>query len=260
VEVYVPSFSDDANVLAALAALDDAADDLETAMGGAAEKVSVSGSAITAQAGLASFTDAMVVSLPLALVITVLLALLVMRSIKYALVSMVPIILVVAWLYGFMYLMDYKINVITATIAAIAVGIGIDYATHFTMRFRQEFVGEPSRFPALRRAGVGTGGALAVSAATSVTGFLVMAVSPMPMFATFGVLTAVMVFLALAVSLLVLPSLLLFVTPSRRGEEREELEEAITGGRFAYDPHARSTADLRHPYEDDPILEPEDDD
>jgi len=253
VEIILPSFTDDDNVLAGRSALDSAAVDLRAALGDTADIVSVSGSAITFQAGLASFTDAMVVSLPLAILITVLLALLVMRSIKYALISMIPILLVVAWLYGFMYLMDYKINAITSTIAAIAIGIGIDYATHFTMRFRQEFVGEPSRFPALRRAGVGTGGALALSALTSITGFLVMAASPMPMFATFGVLTAVMVFLALAVSLLVLPSLLLLVTPSRTGEERAEMEAALTGGRFEYDPHARGTASLRHQDEDDGI-------
>ena len=84
---------------------------------------------------------------------------------------------------------------------------------------------------------------------TSMTGFLVMATAPMPMFATFGVLTAVMIFFALLVSLLVLPSLLIlpFVTPSRKGEERERLEEAITRGEFEYKPHERSTAGLRHP-------------
>lgn len=250
VEVVVPSFSDDRNVLDTRAELEVAADGLEDALGDDASFVSVSGSAITSQDGLASFTDAMLISLPIAIVVTALLALLVMRSLRYALISMVPILLVVAWLYGFMYLADYKINVITAMIAAIAIGVGIDYATHFTVRFRQEFHGEPSRFPALRRAGVGTGGALAVSALTSVTGFLVMAAAPMPMFATFGVLTAVMIFLALAVSLLVLPSLLLLVTPSRKGDERAEMEEAITGGEFEYRPHDPDTADLRHPHRD----------
>jgi predicted RND superfamily exporter protein len=248
-EVIVPSVTDDANVLAVRAELDRLAADIEDSMGSSAALVRVSGGAITGQAGLAAFTGAMVTSLPLAVAITVILALLVMRSVRYALISMVPILLVVAWLYGFMYVFDYKINVITATIAAIAIGVGIDYATHFTMRFRQEFVGEPSRFPALRRAGVGTGGALALSALTSMTGFLVMATSPMPMFATFGMLTAVMILLALVVSLAVLPSLLIlpFVTPSRKGEERAGLEEAITGGEFEYRPHDRSTADLRRP-------------
>jgi predicted RND superfamily exporter protein len=58
---------------------------------------------------------------------------------------------VVAWVYGFMFVVGDKINVITATIAAIAVGVGVDYATHLTMRFIEEFEHEPSRFPATRR-------------------------------------------------------------------------------------------------------------
>ena len=156
---------------------------------------------------------------------------------------MVPILLVVAWVYGFMYLVGYKLNLITAMIAAISIGVGVDYATHFTVRFIEEFEHEPSRFPALRRAGEGTGGALAISAATSMTGFAVMATAPMPMFVTFGVLTAVMIAFSLLVSLLVLPSLLLLITPSRKGEEREQMIDAVTrGGEFEYEPHERDTA------------------
>ena len=65
----------------------------------------------------------------------------------------------------------------------------------------------------------------------------------MPMFVTFGVLTAVMIGFSLVVSLLVLPSLLLLITPSRKGEEREQLIEEVTrGGEFEYEPHARETA------------------
>jgi predicted RND superfamily exporter protein len=253
--VVVPSFTDDPNILATRDLLEEERSELESrlaALGTPLDRAGVSGEAVTAQDGLAAFVGSMQTSLPIAAVVTFVLAWLVMRSVRYALISMVPIGLVVLWIYGFMYLAGYTINVITATIAAIAIGVGIDFATHFTVRFREEFRGEPSRFPALRRAGEGTGGALALSALTSMTGFLVMAAAPMPMFATFGVLTAVMIFLALGVSLLVLPSLLIlpFVTPSRRGEERADLEEALTGGEVSYDPHSRETSRL--PRDDDP--------
>ena len=65
-----------------------------------------------------------------------------------------------------------------------------------------------------------------------------MAFAPMPMFQTFGVLTAVMILFSLLVAVLVLPSLLLLMTPSRKGEERARLEEEVTGGEYEYDPHA----------------------
>ena len=67
------------------------------------------------------------------------------------------------------------------------------------------------------------------------TGFLVMATAPMPMFATFGVLTAVMIAFSLLVSLLVLPSLLLLITPSRKGAEREEMIDLVTRGEYEYE-------------------------
>ncbi len=258
ISVSVATFTDDDIILTARDALEDAARGLEQRLEGTDVAVAVSGAAITGQDSLDAFTDAMLLSLPVAIALTSLLvfvalffvfrsfgrrmASILKRSARYAVISMVPILLVVAWVYGFMYLVGYQINVITATIAAIAVGVGVDYATHFTMRFIEEFEHEPSRFPALRRAGEGTGGALAISAATSITGFLVMALAPMPMFQTFGVLTAVMIFFSLLVSLLVLPSLLLLITPSRKGDEREQLIDDVTHGEFPYEPHSRETA------------------
>ena len=258
VAVSIATFTDEPIILAGKAVLDDAARGLDERLAGVAT-VAVSGGAITSQDFLDSFVESMLLSLPIAVLLTSLLVFITLffifrhfgrrlasilkRSSRYALISMVPILLVVALVYGFMYLVGYRINLITATIAAISIGVGVDYATHFTVRFIEEFENEPSRFPALRRTGDGTGGALAISAATSMTGFLVMALAPMPMFVTFGVLTAVMIGASLVVTLLVLPSLLLLVTPSRKGEERERMIEEVTrGGEFEYEPHARATA------------------
>ena len=43
-------------------------------------------------------------------------------------------------------------------------------------------------------------------------------------------------------SLLVLPSLPLLITPSRKGEERDALIDSVTHGDFEYEPHSRETA------------------
>ena len=242
VKVGIPTFTEEGIILDARSALDDQASSLESSAGASLTTVSVSGETITNQDGLQAFTDAMLIALPVALLLCGLLAMVFMRSVKYGLAAVTPILLVVGWIYGFMYLFDYKINVVTATIAAIAVGVGIDYSTHFTMRFREEFEHEPSRFPALRRAGEGTGGALAVSALSSIIGFTVMAFAPMPIFVTFGTLTAVMIFFSLLVALLVLPSLLLVVTRSRTGAERQHMLDLTGIAPDEYDPHARATA------------------
>ena len=241
-EVQVTTFTDDAVILEARDVLQDSATQLSTDVGAAVPIISVSGEIITQQDTLSSFTDAMVISLPIAIILTVLIVGIVLRSVRYSTVTVIPILLVVTWVWGYMWLRGHTLNVITATIAAIAVGVGIDFSTHFTVRFREEFADEPSRFPALRRAGEGTGGALALSALTSMIGFGVMAMAPTPIFASFGELMAIMILFSAVVALLVLPSLLIVVTPRRKGEERDELEAAVTRGEFEYDPHARATA------------------
>jgi predicted RND superfamily exporter protein len=241
-EVLITTFTDDEIILEARSVLDDAAAQLSADLGAAVQIVSVSGEIITQQDTLAAFTSSMVISLPIALVLTILIVGFALRSVRYSVVTVIPILLVVAWVFGYMWLRGITINVITATIAAIAVGVGIDFSTHFTVRFREEFRNEPSRFPALRRAGEGTGGAILLSAITSIVGFGVMATAPTPIFSSFGELMAVMILIAVVVALLVLPSLLIVVTPRRKGEEREDLEAAITKGEYEYEPHARSTA------------------
>jgi predicted RND superfamily exporter protein len=251
IEVQVTTFTDDALILEAREVLENTATQFSAEVGDAVSTVSVSGAVITDQDTLSAFTGAMVISLPIAIVLTVLIVGISLRSVRYSVVTVIPILLVVAWVWGYMWIRGFTINPITGTIAAIAVGVGIDYSTHFTVRFRQEFKEEPSRFPALRRAGEGTGGALTISALTSVIGFGVMALAPTPIFASFGELMAVMILISAVVALLVLPSLLIVVTPSRKGEEREQLEATVTKGEFDYDPHARSTATRTQPTEED---------
>ena len=179
---------------------------------GLALSTSISGEAVAEQRSLDAITDAMVVSVPLAIVLCLLVAGLVMRSPKLAAVSVVPIRLVIVWLLGFMYLFDYDLNVTTATIAAISVGVGIDFSIHYAMRFREELARAGSRIEAIRRAATGTGTALMLSGGTSVIGFAFLALAPMPILAAYGLLTAVMIALSLLAALTVLPSLLFIVS------------------------------------------------
>ena len=86
------------------------------------------------------------------------------------------------------------------------------------MRFREEHQGEIDRFEAVRRTAVSTGNALLGSAASSIIGFAIMAFAPMPLFAAYGLLTAVMIVFAAAAALVVLPPLLVLVTSEPKRE------------------------------------------
>ncbi len=189
-------------------------------------RAGLTGSPFTRLAQLDATTGTLQKSLPIAAAAVFVLLLIVMRSLRYAVVTIIPIGLVVAWLYGLMYLTGFPLNYVTATIGAVSLGVGVDYSIHMTERFREEMRRAPDKMQALRQAAKGTGVALLASAASSIVGFAIMGFAPMPLFSSYGILTALMIFLALAASLVVLPSLLLLVTRIKATEEPRDKSEA----------------------------------
>ncbi len=181
--------------------------------------VQVTGGPFVREASLDATNNALQTSLPIAIVLCFLVAAAALRSVRYGLASIVPILMVVTWLYAFMELAGYSINLVTATIAAVSVGIGIDFAIHLIARYREELDRLGRRTDAIEAAGQGTGVALVASAISSSIGFGILALAPMPLFAAYGLLTALMILMALTATLLVLPSVLMFVTTdeSRQG-------------------------------------------
>jgi predicted RND superfamily exporter protein len=165
---------------------------------------------------LDAITDSLTTSIIIAVILCFLILLLAFRSLRYGIVTVIPVILVAAWLYAIMYLTGYHLNAITATIAAISIGVGIDYSVHVTARFRQELKKAPDKRTALERTARQSGSALFGSAMSTMFGFLVIGFVPMPMFSAFGILTALMILLAFVASLLVLPSMLMLVTPKAK--------------------------------------------
>lgn len=210
----IPDTRDQTNVVAARELLEPIGQDLEDALRriDPDSTVVVTGSAVYRDDQLAGVRRSLLLALPIAIFACFAVAAGFMRSIRYAAVTIVPILLVVTWLFGIMYQAGYSINVVTAIIAAVSIGIGIDFSTHFAMRFIEERRRGAAKTAAVAAAGAGTGSALAGSALTSVAGFGILAFAPMPMFATYGLLTALMIVLALVASLFVLPSLLMVAT------------------------------------------------
>jgi predicted RND superfamily exporter protein len=170
------------------------------------------------EASLEGTNRALLVSLPIAVLACLAVASTFLRSIRYGLASVVPILMVVAWLYAFMEIAGYSINLVTATIAAVSIGIGIDFALHYISRYREELARWGQRSVAVRIAGEGTGLALVASAVSSAVGFGILAFAPMPLFAAYGLLTAIMILMALVATLAVLPSLLVLISSDEQAD------------------------------------------
>ncbi len=194
-------------------------EDLEVLEGdGAILRAGLTGSPFVREAQLDAATRTIQRSLPIAAVGALILLLIAMRSVRYAVITVIPIGLVIVWLYALMHLVGFSLNFVTATIGAVSLGVGIDYSIHLTQRFREEMVSARSKMDALRRSAGGTGVALLVSASSSMVGFTIMGLAPFPLISTYGFLTASMIGLALMASLVVLPALLMLVTREKAVE------------------------------------------
>ncbi len=213
-ELSVVDSQSQESVIAAKADLEPIAAAISDDFGGTF--VQVTGSPFIREASLDAASRALQVSLVVALILCLIIGSIFLRSFRYGLASIVPIVMVVTWLYAFMDLAGYSINLVTATIAAVSIGIGIDFAIHFISRYRQELARGGSRLTAVRSTGEGTGLALVASAISSAVGFGLLALAPMPLFAAYGLLTALMILLALIATLAVLPSLLVVITSDHR--------------------------------------------
>ena len=147
------------------------------------------------------------------------------ESLTLGAVTVAPIMIVVGFVFGGMYLFSVSLTFITAFLVSITIGLGIDYNIHISDRFAQEFerTGNPeeSLYIAVR----GTGGALLGSALTSSAAFATLLVHPSVVFQSFGLIVVLALLLSFFVSIFVLPSFLLLwarwqpVTRDRTGTD-----------------------------------------
>lgn len=123
-------------------------------------------------------------------------------------ITIFPVALVVLWTYGLMWATGIPFGPVTATLAALAIGIGVPFTIHLARRFEEDRVEMDDIEEAIRSTTTHTGGALAGSAFTTMAGFGILVTSSLVPFRQMGQVTVFAIGLALVASILVLPSML----------------------------------------------------
>ncbi|MFC7045424.1 RND family transporter [Halobacteriaceae archaeon GCM10025711] len=168
------------------------------------------GSIVVFQAVSDAILQSAVKSLLIALALTGVFLVLVYHTLEgrasLGVVNLVPIVVTVTLIAGTMRLFGVPFNALTATILAIAIGLGIDYSAHIVHRFADEYERGDDVFAALDRTVRGTGGALAGSMLTTTTGIGVLVLAITPVLGQFGFVTAMSIFYSFLTALLVTPS------------------------------------------------------
>ncbi|WP_409513464.1 efflux RND transporter permease subunit [Campylobacter sp. MIT 97-5078] len=132
---------------------------------------------------------------------------LVFKSFKLALVGILANIIPLSLVFAFMGFLGLSLDLMSITIAAICIGIGVDDSIHYIYRFKEE-LGKKSLQEALIASHLHIGSALFQSKVAIILGFSVMMSSNFIPTIYFGFLTLIVMILLLLGSLILLPSLL----------------------------------------------------
>ena len=135
------------------------------------------------------------------------------RSLALALLALAPNILAAGLVLGLMGLAGIPLDIMTITIAAIVVGIGVDDCIHYLHRFRDEIAVDQDYRAAMLRSHGSIGRAMYYTTLTVVVGFAMLTLSNFTPSLYFGVLTVVAMIAAVAGALLLLPQLIMIVRP-----------------------------------------------
>jgi predicted RND superfamily exporter protein len=105
------------------------------------------------------------------------------------------------------------LDLMTITISAIAIGIGVDNAIHYIHRFKSEFAKDSDYLATMHRSHNSIGLAMFYTSITVTLGFLILALSNFIPSIYFGVFTAIAMISAVLANLTLLPHLILLTKP-----------------------------------------------
>ncbi|MDR2729492.1 MAG: MMPL family transporter [Treponema sp.] len=162
-----------------------------------------------------AITDLIFNSQIISIFISVLIVFLIMafsnKSLIAGVIGAVPLTLAILCNFAVMGFTGIKLNLGTALISSLAVGIGIDYTIHFIEFFKREYQSGGQDF--LRRTFIGCGKAIMINALSVGAGFGVLAFSRFRIIAELGALIALSMLITAFVSLTVIPALLMVIKP-----------------------------------------------
>ncbi|MEM7588920.1 MAG: MMPL family transporter [Myxococcota bacterium] len=182
--------------------------------------VHLTGGALIAAKALGNILRDMAGSLVVACATIVLIIALVFRSVRYAVMALLPNLLPIVVTLAIMQLWDIHLRVATVMIFSMALGISVDACTHLLARLREEIGCKNGNRPRrlqeiIVKTMQGSGRPVVYSTVLLLLGFSVLGLSRFHALRDFAILSAAVLATALLVDLLLLPALVILVRPKR---------------------------------------------
>jgi len=165
--------------------------------------------------------DSQMLSLVLSVIIVVVIVSLLFASITTGLLCALPLVFTVGINFGLMGYSGISLDVATAMIASIAMGIGIDYSIHFVSRYNKEVKQGKSKVEALTITTSTTGRGIFFNAVTLMLGFAVLLLSSFYAITIFGYLISLTMLVSSLAALTLIPAVLRVTRIGSKGRDKK---------------------------------------
>ncbi len=181
---------------------------LSTELGLKPEQVHVSGMAVLYNNLLQSLFQSQILTIGAVFIAILIMFMLLFRAVKLSVATIVPNMIAAGLILGIMGWVGIPLDIMTITIAAISIGIGVDDSIHYVHRFREEFAIDGDHWAAIKRCHSSIGHALYYTTVTVVLGFSILVLSNFIPTIYFGILSGLAMTTALLANLMLLPVLI----------------------------------------------------
>lgn len=162
---------------------------------------------------LQSLMSSQIDTLGITVLVLFVLFVIIFRSFSYALIAIVVNLIPLCACFGIMGVAGIPLDIMSITIAAISIGIGVDDVIHYIYRYKREFARLGDEAAAIRASHASIGYAMYYTSFAIILGFSVMMMSNFWPTIYFGLLICLVMSLLLLGALIILPSLIM----SRKG-------------------------------------------
>ena len=171
--------------------------------------VQISGIMVLYNNMLQSLMSSQIDTLGITVLVLFVLFVIIFRSFSYALIAIVVNLIPLCACFGIMGVAGIPLDIMSITIAAISIGIGVDDVIHYIYRYKREFARSGDEAAAIRASHASIGYAMYYTSFSIILGFSVMMMSNFWPTIYFGMLICLVMSLLLLGALIILPSLIM---------------------------------------------------
>ena len=193
-------------------------EDLDIATSPGAQ-IRLTGATMLAHEEMLSVMKGTKTAIVLALALVTVIMLVGLGSARLALVTMISLVTGLLFTAAFATLTVGELNLISVAFAVLYIGLGVDFAIHYCLRYREHLIDGADRRHALEQTSVNVGGSLFLCAVSTAIGFFAFIPTDYTGVAELGWISGFGMFISFAVTLTVIPALLSLL-PVKPGPER----------------------------------------